>query len=94
MYLAAAAGEAFAPKVEVVRPGVVAMATRGPSRYFGGDRALAGKAMGTDGLLVFRWRLGEHEVESGVRGDDRDSYPEWISAVRAMAADPQRGERT
>jgi hypothetical protein len=58
------------------------------------DRALAGKAMGTDGLLVFRWRLGEHEVESGVRGDDRDSYPEWISAVRAMAADPQRGERT
>ena len=66
------------------------------------DRALAGKVMGTAmgsengtaGLLVFRWRLGEHDVESGVRGDDRDSYPEWISAVRAMAADPQRGERT
>jgi protein ImuB len=40
-----AAVEAFAPRVEVVRPGVVAMATRGPSRYFGGDRALTGKVV-------------------------------------------------
>jgi hypothetical protein len=45
------------------------------------DRALAGKAMGVDGLLVFRWRLGEHVLDSGVRGDDRDSYREWITAV-------------
>lgn len=45
------------------------------------DRALAGKAMGVDGLLVFRWRLGEHMLDSGVRGDDRDSYHEWITAV-------------
>src|SRR5205085_8331323 len=35
--------EAFAPGVEIVRPGVCALATRGPSRYFGGDRALAAK---------------------------------------------------
>jgi len=34
--------EAFTPRVEVIRPGVCAMATRGPSRYFGGDEALAG----------------------------------------------------
>jgi hypothetical protein len=45
------------------------------------DRALAGKAMGVDGLLVFRWRLGEHVLDSGVRGDDRDSYRDWITAV-------------
>jgi hypothetical protein len=31
----------FAPVVEAVRPGVCAVATRGPSRYFGGDEALA-----------------------------------------------------
>ena len=37
----AAAVAAFAPRVEIVRPGVVAVATRGPSRYFGGDTALA-----------------------------------------------------
>jgi protein ImuB len=36
-----AAVEMFTPQVEVVRPGLLAMATRGPSRYHGGDRALA-----------------------------------------------------
>jgi hypothetical protein len=61
-------------------------------------RALAGKAMGVDGLLVFRWRLGEYQVDSGVRGDDRDSYREWITAVRALAghgaAGAQGGEES
>ena len=38
-----AAVEAFTPGVEIVRPGACAFATRGPSRYFGGDAALAGK---------------------------------------------------
>src|SRR5204863_511777 len=33
--------EAFGPAVEIVRPGVCALPTRGPSRYFGGDDALA-----------------------------------------------------
>ncbi|MBW3668175.1 MAG: DNA polymerase Y family protein [Actinobacteria bacterium] len=36
-----AAVESFAPRVEVTRPGQCALATRGPSRYFGGDEALA-----------------------------------------------------
>src|SRR3954470_4169955 len=40
---AVAALEEFAPGVEIVRPGVCAVATRGPSRYFGGDEALATK---------------------------------------------------
>ncbi len=35
--------EAFAPRVEIVRAGVCAVATRGPSRYFGGDEALAAR---------------------------------------------------
>jgi protein ImuB len=35
--------EGFAPRVEIVRPGVCALATRGPSRYFGGDEALAAR---------------------------------------------------
>ena len=38
-----AALEAFAPGVEIVRPGVCSVATRGPSRYFGGDEALAAR---------------------------------------------------
>lgn len=35
-----AAVEELCPRVEVVRPGVLAFASRGPSRYFGGDAAL------------------------------------------------------
>lgn len=38
-----AAVEAFTPRVEVTRPGTCALPTRGPSRYFGGDEALAGR---------------------------------------------------
>ena len=42
---AVAAGlEALGPRLEVLRPGTVALPTRGPSRYFGGDRALAARA--------------------------------------------------
>ena len=35
--------EAFTPEVEIVRPGMGAVATRGPSRYFGGDAALVAR---------------------------------------------------
>ncbi|MEJ7765602.1 MAG: DNA polymerase Y family protein, partial [Acidimicrobiales bacterium] len=35
--------EAFVPRVELTRPGLCSMATRGPSRYFGGDGALASR---------------------------------------------------
>ncbi|HEX2700461.1 MAG TPA: DNA polymerase Y family protein, partial [Acidimicrobiales bacterium] len=38
-----AAVAAFAPRVEVVRSGVAAVETLGPSRYFGGDEALAAR---------------------------------------------------
>ncbi len=37
----AAALERFTPRIELSRPGLVAFPTRGPSRYFGGDHALA-----------------------------------------------------
>lgn len=40
---AVAAVEAFAPGVEVLGPGRLALGSRGPSRYFGGDMALAVK---------------------------------------------------
>lgn len=36
-----AAVETLCPRVEVIRPGVCAFATRGPSRYFGGDEVVA-----------------------------------------------------
>ncbi len=32
----------FSPAAEMVRPGICAVGTRGPSRYFGGDERFAG----------------------------------------------------
>jgi protein ImuB len=43
----AAAVEQLTPRVEIVRPGLCAFATRGPSRYFGGDELLAVKVRAT-----------------------------------------------
>ena len=39
-----AALEALTPRIEITLPGSCAFATRGPSRYFGGDEALAARA--------------------------------------------------
>lgn len=44
---AVAAVESLAPAVEVLGPGELVLATRGPSRYFGGDAALAELTAGT-----------------------------------------------
>ena len=40
----AVALEALSPRLEVLRPGTLALPARGPSRYFGGDQALAERA--------------------------------------------------
>ena len=47
-----AAVEDLAPRVEIVRPGLCAVGTRGPSRYFGGDEALAARITSAVGALV------------------------------------------
>lgn len=58
----AAAVTAFTPRVEIVRPGVCALPTRGPSRYFGGDEALAERVVAAltvgDGPAVDDCRVG------------------------------------
>lgn len=47
-----AAVATFTPRVEVSDPGTCAFATRGPSRYFGGDGPLADRVVATvDGVL-------------------------------------------
>ena len=48
---AVVAVEAFCPNVEIVRPGKCAFATRGPSRYFGGDHALAERVAAAVGRM-------------------------------------------
>ena len=49
------------------------------------DRALAGKVMGIAGLLVVRWRLGDQQIDSGFRGDDKTSYSAWVDTLSALA---------
>jgi protein ImuB len=59
-----AAVECFTPSVEVGRPGMVSFGTRGPSRYFGGDRALAAQvATAVDAVLA---QLGAPPCRVGV----------------------------
>ena len=40
-----AALEDFTPRIEIIRPGLAGFATRGPSRYFGGDEELARRVL-------------------------------------------------
>ncbi|HSS10081.1 MAG TPA: DNA polymerase Y family protein, partial [Acidimicrobiales bacterium] len=56
--------EAFTPRVEVVRPGVAAFGTRGPSRYFGGDRVLADKVVAAVNAVLAS--LGAPSCQVGV----------------------------
>lgn len=42
----------MAPRLEVVEPGLITIVARGPSRYFGGDRALAERLVATVGPLA------------------------------------------
>ena len=59
---AVAAVETFAPGVEVLGPGQLAVGARGPSRYFGGDAALAAKVAAAVEAVVagmFGLRAGE-----------------------------------
>ncbi|WP_072801912.1 PH-like domain-containing protein [Rhodococcoides yunnanense] len=43
------------------------------------ERALAGKVMSKDGLLVIRWALPTGtEIDTGFRADDKLVYPRWV----------------
>jgi hypothetical protein len=44
---------------------------------------LAGKVMGDGGLLVLRWRLGDAEIDTGFRADDKTTYPEWVHEINS-----------
>jgi protein ImuB len=53
-----AAVEGFCPRVEIVRPGMCAIGTRGPARYFGGEHALASQIAGAVTGLGYACRTG------------------------------------
>lgn len=45
---------------------------------------LAGKVVGAGGLLVIRWRLGDEQIDTGLRADDKTKYPEWVAALKGL----------
>ncbi|SOD73684.1 hypothetical protein SAMN05892883_2944 [Jatrophihabitans sp. GAS493] len=49
------------------------------------EPALAGKVVGEGGLMVINWRLGETELDTGLRADDKTEYPQWVRAINERA---------
>lgn len=79
----AACFEAVTPRVEVTVPGTLAFATRGPSRYFGGDQGLSDRAAHLLEDLARRWR-GEGRVLGPVAVGTADgSFGALLAARRA-----------
>jgi hypothetical protein len=50
------------------------------------EPALAGKVVGAGGLLVLRWQHGDRLLDTGLRGDDKTRYPDWVTAVAALVS--------
>ncbi|MCB1018090.1 MAG: DNA polymerase Y family protein, partial [Acidimicrobiales bacterium] len=81
-----AAVETLTPRVEVTAPGSCAFATRGPSRYFGGDETLAEKvvAVATEALA------GRGDVVVGVADGP---FAARLAARTAAPGGVDRGDR-
>ncbi|HEY2044452.1 MAG TPA: transporter [Jatrophihabitans sp.] len=45
------------------------------------EPALAGKVVGSGGLLVLRWQHGGTDLDTGLRADDKTVYPDWVTAI-------------
>lgn len=42
---------------------------------------LVGKVTGAGGLLVVRWQLGDSELDTAFRADDKTTYPQWVTEI-------------
>jgi protein ImuB len=69
----------FSPLVEVEHPGSCALATRGPSRYFGGDEALA---------VAVQKAVRAWQVDACVAVADGVFAAEWAARLAARAPAP------
>lgn len=82
--------EAFSPRIELTQPGTCAFLTRGPSRYFGGDHALAsGVVHAVDAVLSeLGWpsqvQVGIADVPFAARLAARSSVTRLRAAVQVV----------
>jgi carbamoyl-phosphate synthase small subunit len=61
------------------------------------ERAHAGKVAGAGRIIVLAWSFGGHELETGLRGEDRARQPKVVRAVHGLigpAPGPTDGEIT
>ncbi|MDE0801858.1 MAG: DNA polymerase Y family protein [Acidimicrobiales bacterium] len=82
--------EAFTPRVEITRPGRCAFPTLGPSRYFGGDRALADRVVAAvDQPVMVGVADGpfaaEHAARTAYVAAQRGDPPVWIVEPGSVA---------
>jgi protein ImuB len=89
---AVAAVEAFAPGPEVLQPGWLALGARGPSRYFGGDLALATKVAATvEAVVAGVGAAGAGAAGAGVAGEAKAARDRgvgvWAGCCRVGIAD-------
>ena len=63
------------------------------SRIWKDDKIKLGKVVGRGGLLVLRWQHGGQDLDTGIRADDRTSYPQWVAAIDAVTATKTRTGR-
>jgi protein ImuB len=83
-----AAIETFAPGAEVLQPGQLALGARGPSRYFGGDLALATKVAATVEEVVVG-QAGESSWSGCCRVGIADGlFAAGLAARQAAAGEP------
>jgi protein ImuB len=79
----AAALEALTPRIEIVHPGCCGFPTRGPSRYHGGDEALADKAARAVDVVL----AGRGPVRVGVADG------QFAARLAARSSDAARGPK-
>ncbi|MBV9664132.1 MAG: DNA polymerase Y family protein [Actinobacteria bacterium] len=84
-----AAVESLTPRVEIVRPGLCALATRGPSRYFGGDHALARLMADTVTMTspaVLAPRSVPDAPDRGARTEEGRGFPSQVGIADGLFA--------
>lgn len=79
---------AFSPRVEIVRPGVVALATRGPSRYFGGDAALVSRLAAAVRDTLTRIAPGDRREDRCRAGIADGLFAALLAASRRVVVPP------
>jgi protein ImuB len=73
----------FAPRLDVVEPGWLCLAARGPSRYFGGDQRLAEQLLVSVAEMVARTTDAATETRAGI-GIADGRFASAVAARRAV----------